>query len=199
MISYYPDSSNTWENVFYLQDTSDALFSDFAGAATALTNAFNTNLKPWRTPQEFLTEWVIEDVRGSVFLGEAFPVSPAIAGTYGAAGSLPSNTCIAVKKSTGNPGRAGRGRWYWGVFAPAALTGIDVVGTVYAGDVVAALGAFQDDIETALSPATMGIVSYHLNGSPRSAGLFQRITQWSVADYLVDTQRRRLLGHNRHR
>jgi len=62
-----------------------------------------------------------------------------------------------------------------------------------------ALATFQGDLELALSPAKMGIVSYQHGGVLLSAGAFEPITSWGHTDNFVDTQRRRLAGHNRHR
>lgn len=182
-------------NIFYLEDDSDAIFADLAGVRTAIENAVHTNLLPVAYTN---VDWIgveLTDVRTVPFGGGAFPFVAAQTGALTGSGQLPSSVSIAIKKLTGSLGRSHRGRWYWYLGDVDALTSDgDSVDATQLGNIEAALGAFQDDVETALAPALVGIVSYVENKTPRSSGLFEHIIGWAHADVHVDSQRRRLLG-----
>jgi len=185
------------ENVFYLEDTTDAMFADVNATLTDLDAAWDTNMMPlmYTTADHVATEF--EDVRTLPFAGVVRPVSPQVAGTLTITGELPNSVSIAIKKSTGNLGRGGRGRLYWPLFDESNLVGGNTAHDTYVNAVVTALEAFQADVESSISGAKLGIVSYWLAKVIRTAGLFQQITDFGVSDYIVDNQRRRLPGRGR--
>lgn len=119
------------------------------------------------------------------------------------AAMLPNNCTIAVKWLTGYAGRANRGRTYHIGLNEAMVTGNDVVSSVQT-----ALIAAYADLLTKLTDSTvftgfvttaqMVVVSKHFNKLPRAAGVTKAITGCTLTDAHVDSQRRRLPGHNRH-
>jgi hypothetical protein len=194
----YPTDANTFENTFYLNDPSGGIFADAVLTLQTIQTHYAAHILPYIAQNVKEPELTFEDVRTVPFGGVSYnPSGPPIGG-YSSNGTMPSCTALAVTKHTGALGRSGRGRWYFPVFVESMLSAPDTVASGFAAGVVAALEAFQVALETALSPAEMGFVSYHFNGAPRAAGLFQHITSWGTFDLSVDTQRRRLIGHNRH-
>ena len=185
------------ENVFYLQDGTDAIFAAPGTVATNIYNAAVAHLTPVNYPEISINGVALEDVRTTVFGATVFPQTPSVGTNAGGGVAIPSNVSLSIKKVTGNPGRSGRGRWYWPIASSAALINGDTVGSAYAAGVVSGLGAFQTAVEGSVPASQMGIVSYFQNKVLRPSGLFQRITAWVASDLNVDDQRRRLLGRGR--
>jgi hypothetical protein len=193
----YLDTPIQAENVFYLQDASDSIFADPLLVAAAVHTAVVSDLVPATAPEIIFNQIGFEDVRtvpfgGAVLSTALAPGSLAFSGSH-----LPSDVCIAVKKSTATLGRSGRGRWFWPLGNTAALAHPDEVGATYGTQIITALTNFQATVEAISGSPQMGIVSYRSAGAPRAAGLFSRITGWSLGDLYVDSQRRRLLGRGR--
>jgi hypothetical protein len=193
----YHKGTDVFNNVFYIEDTTDAIFTNPAATAGAIALEVGTHLLPVMFNDILFDAVTFEDVRTIPFGGLTIGITPAQPGALTTTGPMPNDVSLAIKKSTGNLGRAGRGRWYWPSVDPSALTSDNVYTSVFANGVVSALSAFQTGVETSLSPATMGIVSYFLNKVLRASGLYQHITAWSVIDMIVDSQRRRLPGRGR--
>jgi hypothetical protein len=186
------------ENVFYLEDTSDNIFVDPTATITHIVTAAIAQLVPHYYPSVAVTGCTFEDVRTVPFGGLDIPITPVPGTKGGGVGGTPASVCLAVKKNTGNLGRSGRGRWFWPVSDSNAFgAGGNFVTPTFLADVVTALTNFQNAIESALLPATMGIVSYQTGGAMRSAGLFQQITSFSTSDSFIDSQRRRLPNRGR--
>lgn len=183
------------ENTFYLRDASDAMFGSPDTTAAGLLAIANTDLLPAYHPEAHIVGLSFEDVRTFPFGGIVASQTP-VAGTAPSAGQpLPSGCCIAVKKSTATLGRAGRGRWYHPVLDTNGIFGgQDKVSGAFAAIILTQLNAFQTGVEAFISGGEMGIVSYHLAGALRVAGLFSPITNWSFSDLNIDSQRRRLAG-----
>jgi hypothetical protein len=185
------------ENVFYLFDASDAIFGSPLTVAAAIHTAVVSDLAPATAPEIIYNEIGFEDVR-TVPFGGVVLATALTPGTHSYGGSsLPSDVCIAVKKSTATLGRSGRGRWFFPLGNAATLLRPDEIGPAVATLITGALANFQATVEAISGTPQMGIVSYTAAGTPRSAGLFSRITGWSVGDLYVDSQRRRLLGRGR--
>ena len=185
------------ENVIYLEDPSDAIFADPLTLCAAVHTAVVSDLVPVTSNVIIFNQVGFEDVRTVPFGGVV--VSTALSpGTYGYTGQpVPSDVCIAIKKTTALLGRSGRGRWYYPIGNSGALEFPDQVYAFVATGFTGALANFQATVEAYVSGLSMGIVSYHAGGVPRAAGLFSRITGWSTGDLYVDSQRRRLLGRGR--
>lgn len=187
------------ENVFYLEDTTDVIFSNPVGSANAVFAAVASALVPASDSGVIYNGISFEDVRTVPFGGIDVPETPTN-GTHAYSGSaLPSCTCKAIRKITVNLTRNGRGRWFFPLLNSGTLVTADTTSPAVIALLTGALTSFQTAVETALAPARMGIVSYFLNKVARSQGLFEPIIAFGANDVMIDTQRRRLLGHNRHR
>lgn len=187
------------ENVFYLSDSSDAIFTNPGSTVAAIQTALVARLVPATDPQVEYNSLIFEDVRTVPFGGVEFPQTARV-GTAPVGGqTMPSNCCKAIKKSTGVLGRSGRGRWFFPCLSKDVYATGDTLQGSHLIRMTTGLNNFQVDIEAALAPAQVGIVSYRHAGAPRVAGVFEHIISWGAATNEIDTQRRRLLGHNRHR
>lgn len=195
----YPDNTNVLENVFYLEDTSDAIFADPAGTALAVFDAAVATYVHQMSNNVGILSASFEDVRTVPFGGITVSAPSATFGSSGTAGTLPSSTAVAISKHSSVLGRSGHGRTYFPVFQANMLSAPDTMVSASAVAIANALAAFQTSLETSLSPAELGWVSYRHAGAARAAGLFVHILTWGVSDLAIDTQRRRLLLHNRHR
>lgn len=182
------------ENVFYVHDGTDAMFSDPDGFCDQVHTAAVTNLIPELFPIVGINQVGFEDVRSVPFGG----IEKSYTITYGSHAAtgvrLPANVAFSIKKNTGALGRSGRGRWYWPVGYTDALSGDSVIATASANNWVAALVAFQAAVEGGTYPCQMGIVSYQTGGAQRPNGFFQQITSWGYSDLISDSQRKRLPG-----
>ena len=182
------------EMTWALHDASGGIFADPSVTAGNVYTAALTHLRPALNTNVVMTGIVFEDVRASTYVGADFP-GVLTAGTATAGGDdLPTDCCIAVKRSGAGLGRANRGRLYWPIWKTAWMVSPDVVGSAVITLIGAALVAFQVAVETGSTPCEMGIISTRLAGAPRAAGVFSRTLSWSVTDAIIDSQRRRLLG-----
>lgn len=185
------------ENTFFLRDASDAFFADPTGLATQIYNAAVTNLIPELSSWVVLQGVRLEDIRSLPYGGSDYPQTAQQGTAAATPKAVPTSTAFSIKKLTGTLGRSYRGRWYWPMWEGSDLSDADEVALTKAGNIVAALGAFQDGVETGTYPCEFGIVSFQHNGAVVNPGLFTRITGWGYSDLLVDSQRRRLLGRGR--
>lgn len=185
------------ETVFYIEDTTDGIFSNVAATVTDLDAAWDTEIMPHMYTNGLHVATGFEDVRTVPFVGVVIPESPPTAGTLTSIEPIPGSVSIAIKKSTGNLGRSGRGRLYWPLFESGNITNKSSANATYVNAVVAAFESFQSAVETAMPDVKLGIVSYYQDKVLRTAGLFQQITDFGVQDYIVDNMRRRLPGRGR--
>jgi hypothetical protein len=182
------------ENTLYVEDPTDAIFSDYVGFAAQVQGAANTHLLPVLTDDVLLSGVIIEDQRSIPYAGLVFPQTPAAGAVATGSTAMPNQNALAVKKSTGVPGRSGRGRWFWPVWASVSLSNQNTVAAASANAWTAALAAMQAAIEGGTYPCQVGIVSKQTGGAARASGVFYQITSWSVSDLTIDSQRRRLPG-----
>lgn len=184
-------------NTFYLEDASGAIFTNPSATLSAIQGTIAATLAAQTDNVIAFNLLEFEDQRTVPYGGISQSITPAIVGALATANLMPSSVALAVKKNTASLSRSGRGRWYWPVMNSAHLSSADTIASAYAASVVSALGAFQTAVQAALPSATMGIVSRQNNKIPRATGLFEAILSWSVVDFNVDSQRRRLVGRGR--
>ena len=182
------------ENTLYVMDPTDNLFSDYAGFATQVQTAANAHLLPVLADDVFLTGVVIEDQRSLPYAGIVFPQAPMAGAVATGTRAQPNSASLAIKKSTGVPGRHGRGRWFWPAWNANQYGAQNTILAASANSWVAALAAMQAAIEGGTYPCQVGIVSKIVAGAPRPSGVFYQITGWSYTDLTVDNQRKRLPG-----
>lgn len=175
------------------------MFTDPGATVDAIWTAFEAHVPAATDTRVQYTGVVFEDIRTVPYGGVDIPQTPVNGAASFGGSPLPSNTCKAIKKSTAALGRSGRGRWYFPILDSGELITGDTTSTAILNAKVSALQAFQTALEAALSPGKMGLVSFHHGGAPRNPGVFEQIISWGYDNVDIDTQRRRLLGHNRHR
>jgi hypothetical protein len=185
--------------VFWLMDTSDAMFADIPATIDNIWTAVEAHLVPATDPQVQYVGIGFEDARTVPYGGITQAEGPAT-GTRSVFGNpLPSNSCKAVKKGTAALGRSGRGRWFFPTLSTGDQTTGDTLTSATLTAIITGLTGLQTSLESGLSPAQMGIVSFRHGGVAEDPGVFHQITSWTTINNDMDTQRRRLLGHNRHR
>lgn len=123
------------------------------------------------------------------------PIVGAISGV-----KLPNNCSLAVKGSTGLSGRSNRGRWFMQGLVETMLGSDNRINSTQIGLWVAALDNALTSIPTGTTAAFAVVVlsRYHAKVK-RLVGVGTAIIAWTFVDDVVDSQRRRLPGHNRHR
>ena len=128
----------------------------------------------------------------SVEFGEVvdFLVNPAIVGTV-ATPAMPANVTLSVKFGTGLAGRSARGRAYHVGIAEGMVSG-DFVTNSPATNIL----AHWTSLRTALiaDDFQLVVVSRQHDGVVLPAGVVRPVTQITLVDQRVDTQRRRLTG-----
>lgn len=105
--------------------------------------------------------------------------------------ALPNNVTWAVKRLTGLRGRANRGRIYWIGITAASLDPTSQQITVARANV--RVTACEALMASQLSDNSAQEVILH-----RALGTGTDVTAYAYADLFLDSQRRRLPGHNRH-
>lgn len=124
-------------------------------------------------------------------------VSPAIFGTD-STGALPDNVSIAIKWVTGVAGRSHRGRTYHiGSTKGFQDTIADNFTAAQAAALLTVYGTLLTDVN-ATAGQVMVQVSRQENKTPISPANQHPIIGAQLADLHFDSQRRRLLGHNKH-
>lgn len=121
--------------------------------------------------------------------GQAIP-SSSVDGTA-PGDALPNNVSFAVKKRTALSGRMNRGRLYWPGLTASMLSGANEVIAGFASDIVDFCNTLSADVGIAV-PGGPEVV-YH-----RSLGTGTDVTTYTYTDLFLDSQRRRLPGHNIH-
>src|SRR6478735_9425723 len=112
-------------------------------------------------------------------------------GGGGGSGDLPTNCTVSVKWNTGFSGRSFRGRTYFVGMVVGAVVGDDISGA-YGTSLTTAFDNLLSDM--AGFGDTMVVVSYFHLGVPRTSAVVTPITNSSLADLHIDSQRRRLAG-----
>lgn len=118
-------------------------------------------------------------------------VSPPVAGAV-VSPAMPAQVTLSVKLGTGLAGRSARGRLYH-----VGLAEAQVGGDLVTGGAPAAILLAYTTLRTTLIAADFQwvVVQRQSNGVFLSEGVARVITQISLVDQRVDTQRRRLVGN----
>lgn len=188
------------ENVYHVSYTAAPDQSSLTALANVFKNWENTNASPSRSNQCALRTIRLRDIASPSGQELIFSVSPAISGTN-TANPAPNNVTIATAMRTGLAGRSNRGRSYWIGITDVMYTANNIVPTIQ-GQILAAYAALLTALSSNSTPLVV-LSKYSgtdSNGKPipRAAGVHTPITSVSM-DITMDSQRRRLPGHNRHR
>lgn len=183
------------ENVYHIKGTAP-------WDATSL-NTLNNLLGNWETSvaapirSNFVELVKIHSRDMSVANGPEIDTTFAVPGAL-TAEPMPQNVTIAVKAQTGLAGRAYRGRSFW-----IGLVVSDQGGT--AGQITPAkanqiLNAMTQLLSVAYPNGGQMVVVHRREGTTWIDPPVQTpVVSWAFSDLNIDSQRRRLPGHNRHR
>jgi len=106
--------------------------------------------------------------------------------------SLPNNVTLAIKFSTAERGRSGRGRNYL-MGLQKDQEGANLINSTYANQFVDAyLQLLAEDVLPA--GTQWAVLSRFADNAPRDPGVASLVTGVSLTDYVCDSQRRRLPG-----
>jgi hypothetical protein len=145
-----------------------------------------------------VTDFTLQQVTGrdlSTQNGAESSFGASVAGGD-AGGAMPENVTFALKKVTGLSGRSFRGRLYHIGIARTHVTA-DTVNSTYAASLVTAYDALLTAV-AGVANCKYCILRSQSGGAPLSPRLGQEVISFTVTDYFVDSQRRRLAGHNIH-
>lgn len=102
----------------------------------------------------------------------------------------PNNVSFAVKRQTGLAGRKMRGRVYWPGIPDDFLTETNTMDTVKAGDLTIVLTGLMTQQVT--DNAAQEVILH------KATGIGTNVIGYVTSDFTLDSQRRRLPGHNIH-
>lgn len=160
-----------------------------------------------------------ETATGSGLRGVGTALTKVIATDYATAGSfqvedgpfipgqstsppLPNSVTLSVKANTGLSGRDKRGRTYWIGMVEAFLntaSNNQAVNPAFITGVEAALAALGTAVATLTGAAHLVVAHRRHADAWLPAAVTYPILNWVCVDGFVDSQRRRLPLHNRHR
>lgn len=194
----YTASGQPCENVFHVM----GLASYDEGILTTILEELSAwhaaHVVTSQSAEVFLQKLVGTDLGSETGARLDLPVSPPRQGT-GSAAPLPNNVTLAIKWGTGLRGRSSRGRTYIiGLTEGALGSDAQEVTSAFAGNILAVYDHLLTDTFTT-SGVQLCVLSRRHNNALRAAGVGIPITSTSLADPFIDSQRRRLPAHNRHR
>lgn len=177
-------------NMFHFSKPTAINQSDLDGLASDVSNLWIANIMPLVSNQLVLTEVDAVDLTTQSGPESQFIVNPTVPGTL-TSPMLPSNVALVLTKRTAKRGRSYRGRTYIAGATQAEESGPLEIGTATLSSFLTAITTVLTD--STLAPFVAGVLSYFLNGVPRSTGVLEPITAVS-ANTQWDSQRRRLFG-----
>lgn len=191
----YTAAGQIMENVYHVVGTADwtltsltALINDFVGWET-------TYGKYQRAVNVFCTKIKASDL--STQFGPISETAENIEGVE-ADGPFPNNVTVAVKWITGLRGRSHRGRTYHiGLPRSYVDASENQLGPTAITDMVTCYRALKNTAFT--NSGILNVRSIRTANAYRTTSLMTPIVDAVLADAFVDSQRRRLPGHNRHR
>lgn len=182
------------ENVFHVLGTAEwtyTLLGTLAAAAAAYETASFRTLRSSSTELIQVTATDLSSQTGPSYIDA---LGAPIVGTE--SGSLPNNVTIAIKHNTLLRGRSFRGRTFWIGLWPSAVEGQQVIGTILS-QLLGSMNGFNAAL-AGTNGGQLAVVSRRHNNAPRGAAVVTPVDHFSI-ESTVDSQRRRLPGHNRHR
>lgn len=177
-------------NTFYFERASDITQLDLEELTVELAGSVSADLvdrlpESWNGVRIVATDLTTNPGLQSITL---------LSGAVGAQDStLDGSTCISVKRSSALTGRSNRGRIYWPLWDSALAVGDpNFITPTAAAQIVGVLNSFNAAaVAVGWTPV---VVSKYADGAPRVTGKTEPMVGWSVADFAVDNQRRRLAG-----
>lgn len=192
----YTSYGNEQLNVHHVMHTDGSAWTaaQLQAMCTVIANWDNSTLAATRVTDFTLIQVLGKDL--STQNGAEFPFGALSAGTNGG-GALPENVTIAIKKVSGLSGRGFRGRVYH-IGVPRTQVSQDSVSSGFQATLVNAYNALITAVNAVTNCQYCILRSRH-NGVALNPRVGLAITSFTVTDGYVDSQRRRLAGHNVHR
>lgn len=181
------DNQNV-ENTFNYHLSGSISFSTLQAMATTYFTFVAATLSAWPTNASVLKAYLRDLTTATSAAGEFIPSSPLVGTATGTV--LPNSCTIAIKRETNLAGRANRGRVFWIGLREADRADDNHVLPARALNFVGDLNTLMN-AQLADNSATEVILH-------RKTGLFTPIVGYTMADFTIDNQRRRLPDHNRH-
>lgn len=139
-------------------------------------------------------------LEGRTYTGSPYPISGTLTGE-----AFPNGVTVAISFRTALLGRSFHGRLY---YVGVSREQVDATApNVLKPDAGVSLQAAYEGLRTSLAASIgvgpmdkspMGVTSFVHAGALRSPAVFNEITTVTLTDLYLDSQRRRLPGHNRH-
>lgn len=193
-------SGEPTENVLHMATPMAAtpLPADLAIVAHNAWTWWATDMAPTIGNNVVLNEVIVTDLSTEGGPQAVYSATPVVGGISGV--KLPNNCSLSIKGSTGLSGRSNRGRWFMQGLVETMLGSDNRINSTQIGLWITAL----NNALTALGSGTTSlgavvVLSRYHNKVKRTNGIGTAITTWTFVDDVVDSQRRRLPGHNRHR
>lgn len=183
------------ENVLWYQGTVAWTSTLLTNLLAAIVPAVTTNWLPLMSSNVEFFKAVATDWSTQLGVQVTNQLNPPQVGSHGGA-SLPNNCTVAIKKNTALRGRNNRGRLFWIGLTETMVSDNDVLAGAI-GNLVGAMGLVDTAAHT-VNSAVPVVVSQFTGNNPRVTAVTTPITTYSI-EQTLDSQRRRLPGHNRHR
>lgn len=184
------------ENVYHVKSTGAMDYAEAGGMYDVLTGWETAHAASQRTNDVSLNSIRIVDLTTNSGVEYVSSTGLPIPGTFGSS-PAPGNVTLAVKADCGIAGRSNRGRSFW-IGVDKAMVSGSTFNSVQAGDIVAHMNQLMTAINGG-GPWTMVVLSRRTGGALRANGVGVPILNWTLTDFVSDSMRRRLPGHNRHR
>lgn len=177
------------ENTFHYKPTVAITRDLLSSMCNTYITWANASIGNWST-QTGLLKVLARDLTTQAGLTfEAQPVPPVTG--HNASQPLPNNVTIAIKRQSGLAGRALRGRVFHFGMAEDFLQEFNTLSVSFGNTLVA---AYEGLMTAMVADNEAPEVILH-----RKLGTSTPVANYVLTDFTLDSQRRRLPGHNRHR
>lgn len=191
----YEEAGQVCENVYHVTNGGSSAYTvdDLAGLENAVAGWETASAKAYRSSNTGMILTRARDLGTAD--GHEHQTTRNINGTD-SGNVIAQNVTVALRAGTGLAGRSNRGRTFWIGLTDAHASNGEIA-EVWLGNVVEAMNA----LITAVVEGTgfeLCVLSRRADKALRSVGIGIPIISYSATDTYVDSQRRRLPGHNRH-
>lgn len=194
-IMVYTMGGQVQENVYFFQGATSWSMSLLSTFATDLFNTENISLKSLRN--QFCQLIHITTIDRSTQFGPRADSGFSVFGTDTSA-PMPNNATVALSWRTAKRGRRFRGRTYHIGLSEGMLD--NTAQSISASAGVLLVTGYQHLISNTFTNSAKLVVAHQVEARHHiAAGTVEPVLNVTTTDLFVDSQRRRLPGHNRHR
>lgn len=183
------------ENVYHFSGTAPWTATSMLGLAVQFAGWESTEAAHHRSSDVLYVGSIVRDL--STQFGAEVSHTDAVPGIL-TGPRLPNHCTIAIKAATGLVGRSNRGRSFWIGLTQDQLdpSNINLITSAVASALVAHMNAMVGLVWT--NGGKPVVASRRTGGHPRVVGVTTPILNYGLSNLQIDSQRRRLPGHNRH-